>query len=73
MNSYFHLLSKESLINLNQTKIMEMYEIGDQLGKGAQGVVYKAARRSDRRSIALKVVDLNNVDARPLLRGSPTL
>jgi len=44
---------------LNSNRTLKDYEIIQELGKGSQGVVYKAKRKSDGKIIALKVMDIN--------------
>ena len=44
--------------------VMKDYDLGQQLGKGAQGVVFKAVRRADRLPCAVKQVFLRTMSHR---------
>jgi serine/threonine protein kinase len=39
------------------------YEFHERLGKGASGVVYRAVRRKDERQVAVKQIDLGDMEA----------
>ena len=50
-------------------KTLQDYEIIKELGRGAQGVVHKAKRKSDGKIIALKVLDINPFREKDIIKA----
>jgi len=52
--------------NLNKENIKEIYEIGDELGRGAFSIVVEAVQKSTNRLVAIKIVDKKNTSPKQM-------
>ncbi|XP_037043462.1 obscurin isoform X3 [Bradysia coprophila] len=64
----YHTHARNPYIRSKQRHYDEMYDIGDELGRGTQGVTYHAVERSTGRNFAAKIMHGRN-DVRPFMNN----
>ncbi|KAG4067668.1 hypothetical protein HA402_005440 [Bradysia odoriphaga] len=64
----YHTHARNPYIRSKQRQYEELYDIGDELGRGTQGVTYHAVERSTGRNFAAKIMHGRN-DVRPFMNN----